>query len=64
MYLKHYITNQKDTCESAVETDLETLLELLLLFVDYAETEVDLIGFLKVWLHTHDLRKCFFGMLK
>lgn len=47
-----------------METDLETLLEFLLLFVDYAETEVDLIGFLKVWLHTHDLRKCFFGMLK
>lgn len=45
-------------------TYLQTVLELLLLFVDYAESKVDLIGLLKVWLHAHNLRESFFGMFQ
>lgn len=45
-------------------TYIQTLLVFLLLFVDYAEAKVDLVCFLKVGLHVHDLRKCFFGMLE
>lgn len=41
---------------------LETLTELLLLLIDYAETEVDLVGLLKIWLHSHHLREGFFCM--
>lgn len=47
-----------------MDTDLKTLLELLLLFVDYTQTEVNLVRLLKVGLHTHDLGECLFGMLK
>jgi len=43
---------------------LKTLLVFLLLFVNYAQTEIDLVGLFKVGLHPHDLRKCFFGMLQ
>ena len=43
---------------------LQTLLKLLLLFVDYAQSEVNLVGLFKVWLHSHDLRKGFLGVLK
>ena len=42
---------------------LETLTELLLLLINYAETEVDLVGLLKIWLHSHHLREGFFCML-
>jgi hypothetical protein len=42
---------------------LETLLIFLLLLVDYSQTEINFVRLLKIWLHTHDLRECFFGML-
>ena len=43
---------------------LQTLAELLLLLVDYAQTEVDFVGLLKVGLHAHDLRESFFRVLE
>ena len=43
---------------------IQTLIELLLLFVYYAETKVDLIRLFKGWLHSHDLREGLFGMLE
>ena len=46
------------------QTDLQALLELLLLFVDYAEAEIYFIRFFKVWFHAHDLRKGFLCMLE
>jgi hypothetical protein len=48
----------------AVSTYIQTLTELLLLLVNYAEAEVDLVGLFEIWLHAHDLRKGLFGMLK
>jgi hypothetical protein len=47
-----------------VDTYVQTLIKLLLLLVDYAETEVYLIGLLEVWLHAHNLRKGLLGMLE
>ena len=44
-------------------TYVETLVEFLLLLVDYAETEVDLVGLFKVGLHAHDLGESFLGVL-
>jgi hypothetical protein len=43
---------------------LKTLLVLLLLLVNYAETKVDLIGLFEIRLHPHDLRKGLFGMFE
>lgn len=43
---------------------LETLLISLLLFVDYAEAEVDFVGLLEMGLHRHNLRKGFLGMFE
>lgn len=34
---------------------LQTLLEFLLLLIDYAKSEVDFICLLEVWLHSHHL---------
>jgi hypothetical protein len=48
----------------AVYTYVQTLIELLLLLIDYAKAKVDFVGLLKIWLHAHDLRECLFGMLK
>ena len=45
-------------------TYVQTLVELLLLFVYYAETEVDLVCLLEVGLHTHDLRERLLGMFE
>lgn len=45
-------------------TNLQALLELLLLLVDYAETEVNLVGLFKSWVHAHDLGEGFFGVLE
>lgn len=42
---------------------LKTGGEFLLLLVDYTKAEVDLVGFLEVRLHAHDLRKGLFGVL-
>jgi len=49
---------------SGAGTNFKTLLKLLLLLVDYAKSEIDLVGLLKVWLHAHDLRECLLGMFK
>lgn len=43
---------------------LQTLTEFLLLFVDDAKSEVDLVGLFEIRLHPHNLREGFFGMLK
>ena len=45
-------------------TYIKTLFILLLLLVNDAEAEVDLICLFEVWLHMHHLRKRFFGMFK
>ena len=36
----------------------------MLLFVDDAKAEIDLVGFLEIRLHSHDLGKGFFGVLQ
>jgi hypothetical protein len=43
---------------------IQTLVELLLLLVYYAEAEVDLVCLLEVGLHSHDLRESLFGVLQ
>lgn len=43
---------------------VQTLGELLLLLIYYAESKVDLVRLFKSWLHRHDLRKGFFRMLQ
>ena len=43
---------------------LKTLRKLLLLLVDYAQPEVDFVGFLEVGLHSHDLGEGLLGMLE
>jgi hypothetical protein len=50
--------------QSREATYVQALIELLLLLVNYAETEVDLVGLLKSWLHAHDLREGLFGVLE
>jgi hypothetical protein len=42
---------------------LEALVVFRLLLVDYPQAEVNFVGFLKVWLHLHDLREGFLGMI-
>jgi len=63
IYLKHYAKLERETMSGA-GTNFKTLLKLLLLLVDYAKSEIDLVGLLKVWLHAHDLRECLLGMFK
>lgn len=36
----------------------------MLLFVDDAKAEIDLVGFLEIRLHSHDLGKGFLGVLQ
>ena len=43
---------------------LKTLAEFRLLLVNDTESKVYLIGLFEIWLHTHDLGKCLFGMLQ
>jgi hypothetical protein len=64
MYLKHYkkVSGFHVTC--LMDTYVQTLIKLLLLLVDYAKAEVNLVGLLKSGLHTHDLREGLFGMLQ
>ena len=50
--------------DKEIEVYLQTLVVLLLLLIYNAQAEIDFIGFLKIWLHMHDLRKSLFGMLK
>ena len=58
--LQHVSPDRRCCADS---TYLETLAEFLLLFVYYAETKVDLVCLFKVWLHTHNLRKGFLGVV-
>lgn len=44
-------------------TYVETLSELGLLLIYYPESEVDLVGLVKVWGNGHDLRKGFLGVI-
>lgn len=44
-------------------TYLKTLNPLVLLFVYYTESEVDLICFLEIRLYVHNLRERFFGVI-
>jgi hypothetical protein len=46
------------------DTYVQTLVELLLLLVNYAEAEVDLVSLFEAWLHAHDLRESFLGMFE
>lgn len=65
IYLKHY-ESVSDYClyvHRDCATNLQTLIVLLLLFVYYAEAEIDLVGFFKIGLHLHDLGECFLGMV-
>ena len=64
MYLKHYADVRCFQVILCRDTYVQTLIELLLLLVDYAQAEVDLVGLLESRFHTHDLRKCLFGMLQ
>lgn len=45
-------------------TYLQTLLELLLLFVYYTKAEVYLVGFLEARVHAHDLGEGFLGVFE
>lgn len=45
-------------------TYVQALVVFHLLLVDYAETEINLIGFVEVWRHAHDLRESLFGMVQ
>lgn len=45
-------------------TNLQGLIVLLLLFVDYAEPEVYFVGLVEVRLHVHDVGKRVFGMVE
>jgi hypothetical protein len=56
--------SMNDPVSVSNRTYFQTLSELLLLLVYYAETEIDFIRLLEVWLHSHDLRESLFGMFK
>lgn len=47
-----------------VSTYVKRLLVLVLLLVDYAETEIYLMSLVKVGVHGHDLRECFLCMVQ
>jgi hypothetical protein len=49
--------------DNVLET-VQTLVELLLLFVNYAKAEVNLVGLFKCRLHAHNLRESLFGVLE
>lgn len=56
MYLKHCImVSNLDVAKDGELTNLQTLLELLLLLVYYTEAKVYLIGLLEARVHAHDL---------
>lgn len=54
----------EDLAQGKESTNLETLLEFLLLLVNDSESEIDLVGLLEVRLHAHDLRERLLGMLQ
>ena len=67
MYLKHLKTVSK--AEPAIYTlyiwtYLQALVELLLLLVDYTQSEVDFVGLFEVRGHSHNLRESFLRMIK
>ena len=65
MYLKHCdLVSGIARRDKLMATYIQTLAELLLLFVYNTESEVDLVGLLKVGLHLHDLRECLFGVVQ
>jgi hypothetical protein len=64
IYLKHYEVVRAGNRYIAASTYVQTLVELLLLLVYYAEAEVNLVGLFKCRLHSHDLRKSLFSMLE
>ena len=45
------------------ETYLQTLAELLLLFVYDTQAKIDFVGFLEIRCHAHDLGKGLFSMI-
>lgn len=56
-------------CQTAAQdpkmsTHLEALFVFLLLLVDYAQTEKDLVGLVKVLVHAQDARKGFLGVFE
>jgi hypothetical protein len=64
IYLKHcelldWISRQREA-----NTYVQALVELLLLFINYAQTEINFVGLLEVWLHAHDLRKRLLGVFE
>lgn len=64
MYLKHWVHVRRGHANVFANTYIQTLVELLLLLVYYAEAEVDLVCLLKIGLHAHDLRESLFGVLQ
>ena len=65
MYLKHCdLVSGIARRDKLMATYIQTLAELLLLFVYNPESEVDLVGLLEVWLHLHDLGKRLLGMVQ
>jgi hypothetical protein len=64
MYLKHCIEISLVHNKAIVDTYVQTLIELLLLFVNYTETEVYFIRLLEVGFHAHDLRKRLLSVLE
>lgn len=55
MYLKHWVHVRTVNANFFACTYVQTLVELLLLLIYYAEAEVDLVCLLEVGLHSHDL---------
>jgi hypothetical protein len=47
-----------------LRTYIQRGLVLCLLLVYYTQSEVDFVGLLEVWGHSHDLRESFFGMFQ
>jgi hypothetical protein len=64
MYLKHCEAVSAAAFRAKNEAHLKTLLKLLLLFVDYTQSEVDFIRLFEVWLHAHDLGESLFRMFQ
>lgn len=55
MYLKHCTLVSRLHRKGLIGTNLETLLEFLLLFVNYSKSEIDFVCLFEVWLHSHNL---------
>jgi hypothetical protein len=64
MYLKHCTEISLVQGKAIVDTYVQTLVELLLLFINYTEAEIYFIRLLEVGLHAHDLGKRLLGVLE